>query len=47
MCEQVLKVTRQLPAGDRDAPIVRLDRVRTISLNLGHVRWRCHGPPTC
>ena len=36
MFEQALKVTRQLPAGDRDALIVRLDRVRTISHNLGY-----------
>ena len=36
MFEQALKVTRQLSAGDRDALIVRLDRVRTISHNLGY-----------
>jgi hypothetical protein len=36
MFEQALKVTRQLPAGDSDALIVRLDRVRTISHNLGY-----------
>jgi hypothetical protein len=36
MFEQGLKVTRQLPAGDREALIVRLDRVRTISHNLGY-----------
>ena len=35
MFEQALKVTRQLSASDRDALIVRLDRVRTISHNLG------------
>ena len=36
MFEQALKVTPQLSAGDRDALIVRLDRVRTISHNLGY-----------
>jgi hypothetical protein len=36
MFEQTIKVTRQLSAGDRDALIVRLDRVRTISHNLGY-----------
>jgi hypothetical protein len=36
MFEQAIKVTRQLSAGDRDALIVRLDRVRTISINLGY-----------
>jgi hypothetical protein len=36
MFEQAIKVTRQLAAGDRDALIVRLDRVRTISHNLGY-----------
>lgn len=36
MFKQALKVTCQLPAGDRDALIVRLDRVRTISHNLGY-----------
>jgi len=36
MFEQALKVTPQLYAGDRDALIVRLDRVRTISHNLGY-----------
>ena len=36
MFEQALKVTRQLSTGDRDALIVRLDRVRTISHNLGY-----------
>ncbi len=36
MFEQAIKITRQLSAGDRDALIVRLDRVRTISHNLGY-----------
>jgi hypothetical protein len=36
MFEQALKVTRQLSASDRDALIVRLNRVRTISHNLGY-----------
>jgi hypothetical protein len=36
MFEQALKVISQLPAGDRDALIVRLNRVRTISHNLGY-----------
>jgi hypothetical protein len=36
MFEQAIKVTRQLSAGDRDALIGRLDRVRTISHNLGY-----------
>src|ERR1700739_4971171 len=36
MFEQAIKVTRQLSAGDRNALIVRLDRVRTISHNLGY-----------
>jgi hypothetical protein len=36
MFEQALKVTCQIPASDRDALIVRLDRVRTISHNLGY-----------
>jgi hypothetical protein len=36
MFEQALKVTHQLPAGDRSVLIVRLDRVRTISHNLGY-----------
>jgi hypothetical protein len=36
MFEQALKVTRELSASDRDALIVRLDRVRTISHNLGY-----------
>jgi hypothetical protein len=36
MFEQALKVARQLSTGDRDALIVRLNRVRTISHNLGY-----------
>ncbi len=36
MFERALEVTRQLPAADRDALIARLDRVRTISHNLGY-----------
>ena len=36
MFEQAIKITRQLSAGDRDALIVRFDRVRTISHNLGY-----------
>jgi hypothetical protein len=36
MFEQALKVTHQLSAADRDVLIVRLDRVRTISHNLGY-----------
>jgi hypothetical protein len=36
MFEQALKITRQLPADDRDALIVRLGRVRTTSHNLGY-----------
>jgi hypothetical protein len=36
MFEQALNVTCQLPAGDRDALIARLDRVRTISHNFGY-----------
>ena len=36
MFEQALKATCQLSAGDRDALIARLDRVRTISHNLGY-----------
>lgn len=36
MFEQALKVISQLPASDRDALIARLDRVRTISHNLGY-----------
>jgi hypothetical protein len=36
MFEQALKITNQLPASDRNALIARLDRVRTISHNLGY-----------
>ena len=36
MFEQALNVARQLSTGDRDALIVRLNRVRTISHNLGY-----------
>jgi hypothetical protein len=36
MFEQAIRITRQLSAGDRDALVVRLDRVRTISHNLGY-----------
>lgn len=36
MFEQALKVIRQLPASDRDDLIARLDRVRTMSHNLGY-----------
>jgi hypothetical protein len=36
MFEQALKATCQLSAGDRDALIVRLGRVRTISHNFGY-----------
>ena len=36
MFEQALKVTRQLPADDRDALIVRLGRVRNTSDNFGY-----------
>ena len=36
MFEQAIKVTCQISEGDRDALIVRLDRVRTISHNLGY-----------
>jgi len=36
MFERALDVTRQLPAADRHDLIVRLDRVRTISHNLGY-----------
>jgi len=36
MFEQALKATCQLPAGDYDALIARLDRVRTISHNFGY-----------
>jgi len=34
--KQALKATCQLSAGDRDALIARLDRVRTISHNFGY-----------
>ena len=36
MFEQALKVAGQLPAADRDALMLRLDYVRTISHNLGY-----------
>lgn len=36
MFEQALKVTLQLPPRDGDAMIIRLDRVRTVSHNLGY-----------
>lgn len=36
MFEQALKAACQLSKGDRDSLIVRLDRVRTISHNLGY-----------
>ena len=36
MFEQALKVICQLPAADRDALIVRLERVRTTGDNLGY-----------
>src|SRR5208282_778887 len=36
MFERALKATQQLPAGDRDTLIARLDRVRTISHNFGY-----------
>jgi hypothetical protein len=36
MFEQALKATREISAGDRDALIARLDRVRTTSHNLGY-----------
>ena len=36
MFEQALKVTLQLPPRDVDAVIIGLDRVRTISHNLGY-----------
>jgi hypothetical protein len=36
MFEQALKATCQLSNCDRDTLIVRLDRVRTISHNLGY-----------
>jgi hypothetical protein len=36
MFEQALAVGRQLPAEDRDALMLRLDSVRTISHDLGY-----------
>jgi hypothetical protein len=36
MFEQAIKVSRQLSADDRDALIARLDRVRSISHDLGY-----------
>jgi len=36
MFEQAIRITRQLSAEGRDTLIVRLDRVRTISHNLGY-----------
>ena len=36
MFEQALKVSNELPASDRNALIVRLDRVRAISHNFGY-----------
>ena len=36
MFEQALEVTCQLPEGNRDALIARMDRVRTISHNFGY-----------
>jgi hypothetical protein len=36
MFEESLKVISQLPASDRDALIVRLDRVRITSHNFGY-----------
>lgn len=36
MFEQAIRITRQLSAENRDTLIVRLDRVRTISHNLGY-----------
>jgi hypothetical protein len=36
MFGEALKVIGQLPVSDRDALIVRLDRVRVISHNLGY-----------
>jgi hypothetical protein len=36
MFEQALKATRKISAGDRETLITRLDRVRTISHNLGY-----------
>ena len=35
MFEEALKLTRELPAGDRDALMVRLHGVRTSSQTLG------------
>jgi hypothetical protein len=36
MFEEAVKVTLQLPPRDRDALIIRLDHVRTVSHNLGY-----------
>jgi hypothetical protein len=36
MFDQALKLIAQLPAGDRNALITRLDRVRTIGHNFGY-----------
>jgi hypothetical protein len=36
MFEQALKVTLELPPRDCDAMVIRLDRVRTGSHNLGY-----------
>ncbi len=36
MFEQALKATLQLPPSDRNAIVIRLDRVRTVSHNLGY-----------
>jgi hypothetical protein len=36
MFEQVLEISSQLPACDRNALLARLDRVRVISHNLGY-----------
>jgi hypothetical protein len=36
MFEQAVKITLQLPPHDRNAMIIRLDRVRKISHNLGY-----------
>jgi hypothetical protein len=36
MFEEAVKVTVQLPPKDRDAMIIRLERVRTVSHNLGY-----------
>jgi hypothetical protein len=36
MFEQAVKTIREISSGDRDALIARLDRVRTISHNLGY-----------